>query len=332
MTKAVSMNIHGKRVEFANLGETWVKDGDYLLFGDGSDVTVTWDATDLHVAVAANNTVLNIGDGTLSADIKVFGSAAANYMEWDASANALEFTNAQITLTDSPIQQTSDGTGYSYNLIAVTSTTASGNTRGWRVNTTTTASMTHGDLQCIHGYLTMGATNTLATGAAIYPLSAWLDLPSTTVMGSGNVIAGLRVIFDGNGLDMGDTTALIGGGESALIYAQTWAGVATKIFHGLRIVAGASTTIRNMLSLGGSGTVDRIIDLTEWPTTDRMCKIIEGGPTDSTATANWVFCVGDASSHATIVAELGGTSHGSLYASTAGKLWVNESGTWTSQT
>lgn len=74
------------------------KDNDYLVLGTGAgaagDVNLVWDATDLHMNAAANNTVFNIGDGTTSFDIKTFGSAAANYMLWDASDNSLEFTGA----------------------------------------------------------------------------------------------------------------------------------------------------------------------------------------------------------------------------------------------
>lgn len=74
------------------------KDNDYLVLGTGAgaagDVNLVWDGTDLHMNAAANNTVFNIGDGTTSFDIKTFGSAAANYILWDASANALQMQGA----------------------------------------------------------------------------------------------------------------------------------------------------------------------------------------------------------------------------------------------
>lgn len=218
-----------------------------------------------------------------------------------------------------------EGTGYSLNLISVTSTTASGNTRGLRVNTTTSASITHGDLQSIHGYLTMGSSVTLGTGAAVYPLSAWLDVPSDITTGSGNIIAGLRVVFEGNGVDL---TSLAGGGESALIYAQTWAEASTAIDHGLAIVAGAGSTIQSAIHLGGSGTFNQVLDATEWGADTEMV-LLKGGPKDANEDSQFIIAIGDATDDATIASAVGAASDGSIYISTAGTLWQNVSGTWT---
>lgn len=65
-----------------------------LNFGDAKDVSASWDGTDLDVLPLATNSVINIGNGTLSCDVKTFGSAAANYTLWDASDNAIEFAGA----------------------------------------------------------------------------------------------------------------------------------------------------------------------------------------------------------------------------------------------
>jgi hypothetical protein len=145
-------------------------------------------------APGASGGRVDIGEDGAGMDRILRGATSGSYLQWDESADEL------ILAGVASIQTAQTGTGYSLNLISVTSTTASGNTRGLRVNTTTSPSITHGDLQCVHGYLTMGAGVTLGTGAAIYPLSAWIDLPSDITTGSGNVIAGLRVIFDPNGV------------------------------------------------------------------------------------------------------------------------------------
>lgn len=86
----------------ASTNMTWDQSADSLIFsdnakavfGDGSDVTIRWDATDLDILVAANNTVIKIGNGTASADLWVYGSVAGNYILWDASANSLTAVGA----------------------------------------------------------------------------------------------------------------------------------------------------------------------------------------------------------------------------------------------
>lgn len=222
-----------------------------------------------------------------------------------------------------PLQLEQTGTGYSFNLIEVTDGVASGNLRGLRVNVTTDASLTHGDLQCIHGYLTMGSSPTVTSGAAVYPLSAWLDMPDSTTFAGSAVIAGLRVICDVNNNALGSAAA---GVESALIYAQTWASSGT-IDSGLFMAAGSGTTIDSAIELG-SGTFGRIIDLTSWGA-DTTLPLVVGGPKDATATAHWTMQVGDANgSHAAILADVGASAYGSVYFSTAGEIWYNAAGTW----
>jgi hypothetical protein len=219
------------------------------------------------------------------------------------------------------LQMASSGTGYSHNLISVTST--EGNTRALRVNLTTNASVASGDLQCVHGYLTLGTSATIAAAAAVYPLSAWLDIPDSTTVGAGTVLAGCRVIFDPNNNALGSGTL---GCESALFYGQTWASTGT-IDAGLFLAAGAGSTIDSAIELG-SGTFGVIMDMTSWGK-DTTMILAKGGPKDATETAHWVFAVGDADSHADIVTALGGTSYGSLFMSTTGAIWVNKAGTWT---
>lgn len=214
--------------------------------------------------------------------------------------------------------------GYSYNLIDLQCTTGN-SLRGWRVNLSANPSATVTDLQCVHGYLTLPASATVAAGGAIYPLSSWIDVPDGITFAGASVVAGLRVIFDANSNDLRSS-----GIESALIYAQTWAS-AGQIDAGLFIAGGAGTTIDSLIEYGGSGTLGVALDFTSWGANTPLI-LVQGGPKDATGLAHWKFAVGDATDHASIVAELGGTSYGSMYASTAGKLWVNESGTWTSQT
>ena len=244
--------------------------------------------------------------------------------QFDSDVNfdgAITMTST-LTLTGA-IQATISGSGYSLNLIAVTAA-AGAATRGLRVNCTTDASAAQGDLQCIHGYLTLGNSASIAANAAVYGLSSWVDIPDTTTVGSGTVVAGARIIFDPNNNALGSGTA---GCESALLYMQTWASTGT-IDAGLFISAGAGSTIDTAIELG-SGTFGEIIGLTSWEK-DTTLKLVVGGPKDATETSHWQFVVGDATSdHATILADVGASAYGSVYFSTAGEIWYNKAGTWT---
>jgi hypothetical protein len=74
-----------------------LRDNAELRFGDGAqgadwavgDVAIAWDATDLDMLPTTNNTIFKIGNGTLSMDVWLYGSAATKYMWWDASASLL---------------------------------------------------------------------------------------------------------------------------------------------------------------------------------------------------------------------------------------------------
>lgn len=71
-------------------GGIQLNDDDLLTIGTGDDVTIGWDGTDLDLLAAANNSVAKIGNGTNSFDLWLYGSAAGNYLLWDASANTLQ--------------------------------------------------------------------------------------------------------------------------------------------------------------------------------------------------------------------------------------------------
>lgn len=69
---------------------TSVKDNVKLGYGDDDDVTIDWDGSELNVLPAADDTVINFGDGTLSCDLKWFGATASDYLSLDASTNELK--------------------------------------------------------------------------------------------------------------------------------------------------------------------------------------------------------------------------------------------------
>ena len=62
--------------------------------GNAGDVEIRWDATDLDILAAANNSVIKIGNGTNSFDIWLYGSSANAYISFDASADDLKFEDS----------------------------------------------------------------------------------------------------------------------------------------------------------------------------------------------------------------------------------------------
>ena len=245
----------------------------------------------------------------------------------DISDTLADLEPESITLTG-PFQQAVNGaSGYSYNLISLTNA-AAGNLRGWRVNLTSPASYTNGDMQCVHGYLTAGATPTYAAGSAVYPLSAWLDLPNGSTFAGASVVAGVRSIIDANNNTLGSASA---GVESAIFYGQTWASAGT-VDSGLFIAAGAGTTIDSMIEGGGSGTISSIIDMTSMQTAGNLTApltIFKGGPSDD-AGRHFSITVGPETTMAAVSSAVGAASAGSVYFSTAGKMYICTTGasTW----
>lgn len=66
-----------------------VKDADMVIFGDSSDVTITWDGTDMDILGLADDQLINIGNGTNDFDLKWFGNIATSYVYFDASADEI---------------------------------------------------------------------------------------------------------------------------------------------------------------------------------------------------------------------------------------------------
>ena len=78
-------------------------DSVYVYFGSGSDIGMTWDGTDFHVTAAADDSLINVGDGTESLDLKWFGAAAAQYIYIDVSENLVTLEGMDLILMDSDL-------------------------------------------------------------------------------------------------------------------------------------------------------------------------------------------------------------------------------------
>lgn len=83
-------------------GTTALDDDQSLTFGDSADVAIKWTTTGtnrLTVVPAVNNSIIEFGNGTLNADLRVQG--ASSTVKWDASQNTLIFKNADLQFLDS---------------------------------------------------------------------------------------------------------------------------------------------------------------------------------------------------------------------------------------
>jgi len=72
-----------------DVGDVQIGDDDFLMFGDGAggDINIEWDTSgtdQLNVIPLADNTLIAVGNGTLSCDLQIFGGTADYYIDWDA--------------------------------------------------------------------------------------------------------------------------------------------------------------------------------------------------------------------------------------------------------
>lgn len=103
-----------------------MNDDTTLRFGDGAaagagDFTISSDGSDLFVKeIASAGKGVEFGVNNKGLDVKFYGETASAYMEWDQSADALVFDNADINMGDGDIIKLGDGTDLS---ISATGTT-----------------------------------------------------------------------------------------------------------------------------------------------------------------------------------------------------------------
>lgn len=76
-------------------------DNSLVKFGDGNDITIGWDNTDLDILQATANSSIKLGVSGAGIDVVMYGDTAGYNMTWDQSADALLFQdNAKIALGD----------------------------------------------------------------------------------------------------------------------------------------------------------------------------------------------------------------------------------------
>lgn len=77
-----------------------LKDNDQLIFGDGSDVLIDWDGTNMQWTAAADDSTIILGNGTNDFDLQWFASDAGDYVLFDASAAVVDLIDVNIDLDD----------------------------------------------------------------------------------------------------------------------------------------------------------------------------------------------------------------------------------------
>jgi len=91
-------------------------DAETLTFGTGSDVVMQWDGTNMIIAAAADDSLIEFGDaGTTqkSFDLKWYGNGAsgADYLYFDASANLIYTTGVDLQFKDNDYLVFGSGAG-----------------------------------------------------------------------------------------------------------------------------------------------------------------------------------------------------------------------------
>ncbi len=107
----------------------WLEDQEMLYFGDARDVSLEWDETNLEMLPLVNDTgAFNIGNGTLSMDVQIFGNAAGSFMLWDSNLNTLAITTTHAVAANAVyILTTAEATaGQTNGFVSVITSTGDG--------------------------------------------------------------------------------------------------------------------------------------------------------------------------------------------------------------
>jgi len=98
-SELITFDASADKMDFDGI-DLQLKDSDLLSFGDGDDVTISWDGTDLDILAAADDSVLKFGNGTNSFDVWFYGDTASDTMIFDASAKELSLNGVDLIMED----------------------------------------------------------------------------------------------------------------------------------------------------------------------------------------------------------------------------------------
>jgi len=94
-------------------------DNDILQFGDGADVAIKWNASNLVVTPATDDTgAIHFGDGTTDMDVKFFLGDAADFVLFDVGEKHVQFDDVDLRLGDNDVLEFGDGPDVSFSFNA----------------------------------------------------------------------------------------------------------------------------------------------------------------------------------------------------------------------
>jgi len=200
--------------------------GNLTVFGDADiDGTTNLDAVDIDGAVQID-AALNVGINGTGQDVTIFGDTASSQVLWDQSADALEFGNSFITITDARTTGTVDVRGLTIDVSNKVDTGSSNDRIGIDVDVI-------GDVSgnTIRDAVAIRAVSRQSTGAEVTrlntPIHAILDMANTTSANNvGTTLSGAYGLV----IDHDDTIATRTGQPTAFIsFGELYAGGSTTV-------------------------------------------------------------------------------------------------------
>lgn len=140
-----------------------------------------------------------------------------------------------------------------------------------------------GDLIGMYALAEMQGGATSATSSTIASYLGWTTVTATDTIGSGNVVAVARFIFD----SAQDLQSIGGGGRSAIIYGELWGTAGADVNYGLGLQNNlAGNTITSMIWMRSAGDdVTNAIELSNAPYFDSLFEF-NAADTDKCIEAN----------------------------------------------
>lgn len=150
-------------------------DTDFLIFGDGSDVLIDWTGSLLLIVPAIDDTgAINIGNGTVDMDVKIFLGTTGKYAEFNVGDSCLNLANDAVA---------ADG-----RILKVSITSA-------------TPAMSDG-----YGAVEIDATISGTATGWFSPLSSWINITGSGVAGAGGFMcAQQNGVYADSGANTGST-------------------------------------------------------------------------------------------------------------------------------
>jgi len=294
-----------------------------------------------HLLTATSITQAMVGKLMYVTDDAAFDDTATNFVCVGRLVQYVSETSGWVDIGQRGIANTDSlrleitgkgiGDGLDINRIAVINTAASGErTRALQIALTGVAATEMGGGECFRAEITLSTGMSLAAAAGLIGHYGWIEIEDGVAIGNSALITPFRSVIYAHDNDL---SAIGGGGESALFYGQTWGIDSGKIDHGVRIVAGGTTSIGDILgAVAGEGAIGSIFDFSGLYDEDESVCLAQWPIRDTTAGGRPVrWWMGRAVTREAVFLEMnhqetvhGYAVHGrgSLYFSVSGEIYM----------